>query len=196
MVDESRHALSEVLDRLERFERGETTSVAEVVERLGQRSFATLMLGFAMISLSPASAIPGVTAMVAAIVFILAIQMIAGRRTIWLPRMVTRRRISSAKLERGIEWLRRPAHFVERYMKARFTFLLDPPWIWLPLVLILGLTLFMPVMEIVPTSGSIASGVIMLFAAGLLTRDGAFVLVSLILLSALPLAVWWFGFEV
>lgn len=36
----------------------------------------------------------------------------------------------------------------------------------------LCLTLFMPVMEIVPTSGSIASAVIAVFAAGLLTRDG------------------------
>ena len=40
----------------------------------------------------------------------------------------------------------------------------------------------------------LASGVIALFAAGLLTRDGVFVLVSLALLLAVPVAVWHFGF--
>lgn len=52
----------------------------------------------------------------------------------------------------------------------------------------------MPVMEIVPTSGSIASAVIALFAAGLLTRDGALAVMSLVLLIAVPVAVWQFGF--
>jgi hypothetical protein len=65
----------------------------------------------------------------------------------------------------------------------------------LPLFLILGLTLFMPLMEAIPTSGSIASAVIALFAAGLLARDGAAVIASLILLAAVPVAVWYFGFS-
>ena len=46
-------------------------------------------------------------------------------------------------------------------------------------LLILGLALVMPVMEVIPTSGSLASAVIALFAAGLLTRDGAVVAGSL-----------------
>ncbi len=45
-------------------------------------------------------------------------------------------------------------------------------------------------MEFVPPSGSIASTIIALFAAGLLTRDGGVVLVSLLLLSVLPLLFW------
>ncbi|WP_422785329.1 exopolysaccharide biosynthesis protein [Qipengyuania benthica] len=60
---------------------------------------------------------------------------------------------------------------------------------FLPLFLILALTLFMPFMEIVPTSGSIASAVIALFAAGLLTRDGALMLFALFLLSGISLAI-------
>jgi hypothetical protein len=47
----------------------------------------------------------------------------------------------------------------------------------------------MPFMEIVPTSGSIASAVIALFAAGLLTRDGALMLFALFLLSGISLAI-------
>ncbi|WP_420555768.1 exopolysaccharide biosynthesis protein [Roseovarius sp.] len=62
---------------------------------------------------------------------------------------------------------------------------------WLPLTLVMALTLFMPFMEIVPTSGSIASAVIALFAASLLTRDGVLALFSLGLLSILPVAIYY-----
>ncbi len=194
MPEERNRALSEVLDQLERSVHDESVTVHEVVETLGRKSFAALMLIFALISTSPASAIPGMTATVAAIVAVLVVQMIMGRDCVWLPRFVRRRRMSTKKLCKGIGWLRKPVAFVERFLKARLDFLLHRPWLLLPLVLILALTLFMPFMEVIPTSGSIASAAITFFAAGLLTRDGALVLISLILLLGVPVAVWQFGF--
>jgi len=188
-------ALSEVLDRLESSIEGESVKVETVIAKLGHRSFASLMLVFSLISTSPASAIPGITATVAAIVFVLVVQMIAGRDCVWLPGFVTQREMSAAKLCKGIGWLRGPVRFVERFLKTRLTFLFHRPWLWLPLLLILALTLFMPFMEIIPTSGSIASAVIALFAAGLLTRDGMVVVASMLLLLAVPVAAWHFGFS-
>ncbi len=193
MAQPRTRALSEVLDQLENAVDGDSIFVRDVVEQLGRKSFASLMLVFSLISTSPASAIPGVTAVVAALVFTLVIQMIIGRKTVWLPEFVGRKRLSTAKLCKGVRWLRSPVHFLERFLKPRFTILLHRPWIFLPLFLILALTLFMPFMEIVPTSGSIASAVIALFAAGLLTRDGALILFALFLLSGIPLAIWHFG---
>lgn len=187
-------ALSDVLDGLEKATHGGSIAVEDVIEELGRKSFASLMLIFSLISASPASGIPGVTAMVAAIVFILVIQMILGRDCVWLPGFISRRQLSTAKLCKGISWLRKPIYFIEGLLKPRLTFVFHRPWVYLPLVLVLGLTLFMPFMEVVPTSGSIASAVIALFAAGLLTRDGALVIASLILLSIIPIAAWQFGF--
>lgn len=194
MAEESQHSLSEVLDKLESAAHGDSVTVKEVVEKLGHKSFASLMLIFSLIAVSPASAIPGITATVAVIVFLLVVQMLAGRKCVWLPEFVTRRHMQTSKLCKGIGWLRKPVHFVERFLKERFTFLLHRPWLYLPLLLILALTLFMPFMEVVPTSGSIASAVIAFFAAGLLTRDGVLVMISFALLLGLPLAVWHFGF--
>lgn len=181
--------MSEVLDQLESSARDDSITVGEVIDKLGRKSFASLMLAFSLISFSPASAIPGITTTVAVIVFILVVQLILGRECVWLPAFVTRRRMSTEKLCKGIRWLRKPVAFVERYLRARWTFLLRRPWIWLPLSLILALAIFMPLMEVIPTSGSIASAVIALFAAGLLTRDGALVLAALVLLMVVPLAV-------
>ena len=190
MPEARTHALSDVLDRLEAAAHGGSITVQEVVDELGNRSFAALMLVFSLISTSPASAIPGVTTVVAAIVFILVVQMIAGRKSVWLPGFVTRQEMSTEKLCKGIGWLRKPVRFVERFLKKRMTFLLHRPWLWLPLLLILALTLFMPMMEVIPTSGSIASAVIALFAASLLTRDGLLAGASLALMLAVPMTVW------
>lgn len=194
MANERVHALSDVLNQLESAAQNESVTVQEVVEKLGQHSFAALMLVFSLISTSPASAIPGLTATVAVIVFLLVVQMIAGRKNVWLPGFLTRRQLSARKLRKGVDWLRKPVRFVERYLGERLTWLLHRPWLFLPLLLILALTLFMPFMELIPTSGSIASAVIALFAAGLLARDGAVVMGSLVLLSTVPVAVWYFGF--
>lgn len=193
MPDESQRALSEVLDQLESSAHGDSVTVDEVVDKLGHKSFAALMLIFSLISTSPASAIPGITATVALIVFILVVQMIFGRKCLWLPGFIRHRRMSSDKLRKGIRWLRKPVHFVERFLKERFTFLLHRPWLLLPLLLVLALTLVMPFLEVIPTSGSLASAVIALFAAGLLTRDGGLVVVSFIILLSLAVVAWHFG---
>lgn len=193
MGEERVTALSDVLESLEDLAHDDSVTVQEVVEKLGHKSFAGLMLIFSLISTSPASAIPGITATVAIIVFILAVQMLFGRKCVWLPAFITRRRMSTRTLCKGIDWLRKPVQFVERFAKGRLTFLLHRPWLYLPLVLILVLTLLMPFMEVVPTSGSLASAVIALFAAGLLMRDGALVVVSFVVLAGLAAAVWYFG---
>lgn len=194
MAEQQEHALSDVLGRLEESLQGDSVTVQDIVQKLGHKSFAALMLIFSLISTSPASAIPGITAIVGVVVFILAAQMILGRKSVWLPQFITRRHLSTQKLCKGIGWMRKPVHSVERHLKARFTFLLHRPWLYLPLVLILALSLFMPFMEVVPTSGSIASAVIALFAAGLLMRDGVLVMLSFVVLATLPVAVWYFGF--
>lgn len=188
-------ALTDLLDHLENSAKGGDVAISDLVKEIGPQSFAALMLLFALISTSPASAIPGVTAVVAVIEFLLVIQMIAGRHSLWLPQFILRRRLSRNKLCSGIQWLRKPVRVVERFLKQRLILLVTPPVMYLPLSLILVLTLFMPFMEVIPTSGSIASAIISCVAAGFLTRDGLLVAISVPLLAMVPAVAWYFGFS-
>ncbi|HEX2148041.1 MAG TPA: exopolysaccharide biosynthesis protein [Pseudorhizobium sp.] len=187
-------ALTDLLDHLEHSVGGDDVAISDLVREIGPQSFAALMLLFALISTSPASAIPGVTAVVAVIEFLLVVQMIAGRDSLWLPKFISGRRLSGEKLCNGIQWLRKPVRFVERFLKERLTALVTPPLMYVPLSLILVLTLFMPFMEVIPTSGSIASAIIACVAAGFLTRDGLLVAISIPLLAVVPAVAWYFGF--
>jgi hypothetical protein len=187
-------ALSEVLDHLDQESHRQTVTIDDCVRELGPHSFSSMMLVFALISTSPASAIPGLTAAVAVIEFTLAAQMMFGCHSVWLPRFIASRELAVPKLRKGISWLRRPVLFVERFLRPRLTFLLVRPWLFLPLLLVMTLTIFMPFMEAIPTSGSIASAIIALFAAGWLACDGLLVLLAIPLLAALPVAVLYLTF--
>lgn len=188
------HALSDVLDQLEGSLDGPDVSVGHIVDQLGRASFASVMLIFSLISTSPASAIPGVTAAVAMLVLMLIVQMMAGREAVWLPDVLSRKRLDAQKVEAGVRWVRRPVEWLERFLRPRLTFLFHRPWLWLPMILVAALTLVMPFMELIPTSGSIASAVIALFAASLLTRDGVLACISLALLLVAPGMISWIGF--
>lgn len=194
MNDSDKAGLTSVLDQLDEMTDEDQVSIGQIVDKLGASSFASLMLIFALIAVSPASAIPGVTASVGLIVAILVVQMMAGKKSAWLPAFLLRRKLSAQKLKTGVAWLRKPVGWIERILRQRLTAVLHRPVLLLPLTLVLCLALFMPVMELVPTSGSIASTVIALFAAGLLVRDGALVILSMTLMLAVPLAIWQFGF--
>lgn len=197
MVGNTTRALSEVLDHLDHLEHsteGKSVSIGALVNELGSHAFASLMLVFALISASPASSIPGITAVVAFIEFIIVVQMLAGRRSLWLPAFISRHSLDKSKLCKGTEWLRKPVHVVERFLKPRLTMFIKPAWIYLPLTLILIVTPAMVFMELIPMSGTLASAAIALFAAGLLTRDGLLVALSIAALATLPLVIWYLGF--
>lgn len=194
MTDQDAPTLSGVLDEMAELSGGEDRklTVEEIIDCLGKHSFASTILAFSLISTSPASGIPGVTAFVALIVMFLVVQMIIGRDSLWLPGFIMRRDIEAKKLREGVRWLRRPVDFVDRYLHERSTYLLHRPWVYLPLLMVLLLTLFMPFMEVIPTSGSIASAMIAIFAAGYLMRDGRVVMLSMLLMSLLPVGAAWF----
>lgn len=194
MNDTDGPTLSGVLDQMEHLSGGadRQITVEEIINCLGKHSFASTILAFSLISTSPASGIPGVTAFVGLVVMFLVVQMIFGRDSLWLPGFIMRRDIAAKKLREGVRWLRRPVAFVDRFLHERTTFLLHRPWIYLPLIMVLLLTMFMPFMEVVPTSGSIASAMIVIFAAGYLMRDGKVVILSMVLMSLLPVGVAWF----
>lgn len=195
MPQDSSRALSDVLDHLEESVEGDSISVQKMMSKLGRNSFAATIMIFALLAASPASAIPGLTALVGVTVSLLVIQMLLGRDCIWLPGFLSTREVSKQRLCQAIGWMRRPVRAAERALRPRMKFLLHRPWFYLPLCIMLSISAFMPVMEIVPTSGSIAGAVIAVFAAGLLMRDGALVIAAMVLSSGIPVAVWYFGFS-
>lgn len=182
--------LSEVLDALTEMETGDAVSIEAVVKALGRRSFPTLVLVPSLIAVSPASAIPGFTTTVGLIVGLITAQMLWGRTSAWLPDFITRQSITKTRLHRTLNWLRRPVARIERFAKPRLVVIVSRPLVAVPLATMFAISLTMPLMELIPMSGTIAGTILTTFAVGLLVRDGALVLIALAMSAVAPLAVW------
>ncbi|MAW87318.1 MAG: exopolysaccharide biosynthesis protein exod [Phyllobacteriaceae bacterium] len=176
------HPLLHIIDSTSAAATGETTTVGEVLDGLGHTSHAALILLPALVVVTPLSGIPGLSSVMGITIGLISLQMIAGRRRLWLPGWILRQKVSSRKLVRTLRPLRRPARFVDRLTGPRLAFMVRPPARILLQLLCMICGFAMPFLEIVPFSSSVLGGAVAAFATAILARDG--VLASLGLLLA------------
>ncbi|MHB2264103.1 exopolysaccharide biosynthesis protein [Aliihoeflea sp. PC F10.4] len=150
----------------------ERVCVGDVVDEIDGNAFGPLMLVPAMIAVTPASGIPGMTATCGLIIALIAIQIVLRRKALWLPGFLRRRSISRSRLETARDWLAKPARVIDRLTGKRLTFLVKPPFDIVPALICLMIGLLMPFMEFVPFSGTMAGAAVTLFALSLTTEDG------------------------
>lgn len=156
-------------------------TLAGLDEVFGERSFAIAFLG--LMSL-PALPIPtgGISHVFEAIVMILALELIAGRRTIWLPASWKRLKLNKTIEKKAVPFLIRRIKWMERYAKPRLSGLLfSRLFRSLTGLVVLFLTLLaffappfsgldtLPSLGVVIISLSLIIGDAALFLAGLLT---------------------------
>lgn len=79
-------SVGDVLDRVEQLAREhDRVELGRVVEALGHRTYGAFLLIPALIDISPVGGIPGLPTILAAIIVIVAAQLLIGRKHLWLP---------------------------------------------------------------------------------------------------------------
>lgn len=194
MKDDTREdggSITAVLDRARTAAGGGTVSVRDMVDALGVASHSALMMLAALIVVSPASGIPFLSSTGGTIIALTAVQMIFGRKSLWLPDWVLRRHIDSARFCKAVGWLKRPAGFIDRHTRPRWRLLMRKPGRTAVQVLCLLCGMAMPLLEIVPFSSSILAAAVLPLSVSLVVKDGALALAGLVLLGgALGLGLW------
>lgn len=168
-------------------------SVDEALARIGSRSFPAVILVPAVLVVSPLSGIPGVPSLSGLLVLLIAMQALLGRRSLWLPGWITRRSIASPKMNRALDWLMRPAAFMDRHSHDRLRLLVRGPLRPLAYVATAILAAGWPLLEILPFVTSFAAGAVSMLMYGLMVRDGFFTLWGYVqggLLYGAVLIVW------
>ncbi|MDJ0822996.1 MAG: exopolysaccharide biosynthesis protein [Paracoccaceae bacterium] len=160
-------------------------SVRDMMQRFGERSFVSAILVPALILISPISAIPGTPTIGALIILLIAIQAVFGRQHLWLPGFLMRRSLSPERLEKGLDWLEKPVAWVDRHTKRRFSLLTRRPLSLLVLLTIMATVTVWPFLELLPLVTTTGAAAVSLFAIGLLTNDGAFIVAGYVFLGGL-----------
>lgn len=173
-MPEEPKSTEELLDRIaESVQKGGRTSLGEVLDTVGRRSFGPLLAMAGLVVLMPIIGdIPGVPTLMGIFVATMAVQMLVHSDRLWLPDWVLDRSVDSDKLEEGVRRLRKPARFIDRWTHVRWSGLLQGAGYYTLVVLCLAIAAAIPPMELVPFSANGAGIALTLFGIALLTRDG------------------------
>jgi hypothetical protein len=174
--------LEGLLDRVVAAARAnDRTSVGLVVESVGTRSFAPLLLLAGLVILTPiVGDIPGVPMLMGVLVILVAGQLLLRRNHLWLPQWLLNRSISHHKVEKAVQWLRRPARFVDRWTRPRYTPLVRHAGTCVSALACIVVAAATPVMEVVPFSANIAGIAITAFGIALVVQDGVVAIAAIL----------------
>jgi hypothetical protein len=184
--------LATVLEQIREATSGDSVSFGEFIDALGQRAYGPMMLVPAIIAVAPTGAIPGMSVVTGTLIFLLAAQLLIGRASPWLPGSLLRFSFSRNKLVAAIERTQGFIALVDRLLSPRLTFLVGFPVNRLAALACIVLALTMFPLALLPFAVAIPGTTIAIIALGLTARDGAVVLLGLILgLGTLALTIFW-----
>jgi hypothetical protein len=181
---------SRVLDGLsDLFPQGRIT-IGDLMDALGDAGLGILLIVFALPSFIPTPGLP-VGFVSGTVVALIALQVMVGRHTLWLPERLHNFSLPSSILIKGAAYLAKPMRFFERWLKPRhseFTGKTARMFLALP-ILILAISIVLPI----PLGNQAPSIALIAYGFGLIERDGLAILVAIIL-SVLAMA--WLTFVI
>lgn len=179
MSDEAHTRLSAELNAFVENLADETVTIGAVLDAIADRGFGLILLVLALPAALPLPA-PGYATPFGIMMGMLAIQMIRGRPTPWLPERVRGRTVTKSKLAWTVRNAGVPLRFVEWIIRPRLSGLArNRGFLALVgvIVLLMSISMSMPI----PLTNTAPSFVIFVLAAGILEEDGLVLLGGLVL---------------
>jgi hypothetical protein len=184
LADALQHPLpirtSEVLGRLAHGE-GERVTFGEILLSLRHRAFGFAMLVFALPACLPMP--PGIPTICGIALVVIALNLIAMRRRLWLPRAIGEKSVARSDLQRMVDRMLPSMRRIERFCRPRLTVVTEPfGKVLVGLVLlVLGVVMILPIPLLGNMPPAFAAAVI---ALGMTERDGVIVLAGLVVSAA------------
>ncbi|MEZ5939171.1 MAG: exopolysaccharide biosynthesis protein [Hyphomonadaceae bacterium] len=154
---------------------GERVSVGEIIDALDARAFGLATLIFSLPSLVPMP--PGVPTLVGVALFVVSLQMVLGRRELWLPGFLSKRSFPRQALVNALQRSTPTLKKVEKVAKPRILVLTGRAGTILigAVVLIMAFVLILPL----PPGGNFPPALACaILGMGLAERDGFIVLLG------------------
>lgn len=176
---------SEVLRDLVEEGQSERITFREILVELRHRAVGFALLIFALPCCLPMP--PGIPTVCGIAIVIIALNLIAGRHRLWLPRTITEKSVSRADLKRMVDRWLPYLERLERFCKPRFPIVTEPfAKVLIGIVIFaLGFIMILPIPFLGNMPPGFAASVI---AIGMTERDGLVVLIGAAV-SAVAIAV-------
>ena len=155
-----------------------TVSVGDVVDAIGGRGFGPIIFVTALLGASPLGGIPGVPTLFAIILILIAVQILIGRRSFWIPDRIGNRAVTDDKVTRSVDKARPAAQWMDRHFGHRLEALTGRPAQLAAALVVVGLCIMIPPLEVVPFAALIPFAAIALLGLAITVRDGVLMVVA------------------
>lgn len=158
-------------------------TLREVIYTLHGRAYMLLVLLLSLPFVTPVP-LPGLSTPFGLAIALIALRLSLGQRP-WLPMKLQRRELPAGFLKKLFSVAERVLRFLEKFLRPRLTYLTDTPFLvqlHALLMLTAALALLLPLP--IPFTNSFPAWTILLLAAGLLERDGLFILAGYLIFAA------------
>lgn len=158
-------------------------TLREVIYLLGGRAYTLLVLLLALPFITPIP-LPGLSTPFGLAIALIALRLSLGQRP-WLSKKLQRKELPAGFINKVFSFAEKILRFFEKFLRPRLTFLSDTPLLvqlHSLLMLLAALALLLPLP--IPFTNSFPAWAILLMAAGLLERDGAFILGAYVVFAA------------
>jgi hypothetical protein len=173
---------AELADLRDRSARGALT-LREVIYTLHGRAYMLLVLLLALPFITPIP-LPGLSTPFGLAIMLIALRMSFGQRP-WLPMKLQRKELPPGFFAKVFAFAEKVLRLMEKFLRPRLTFITDTPLLvqlHALLMLIAATALLLPLP--IPFTNSFPAWTILLVAAGLLERDGLFILAGYLVFIA------------
>jgi len=184
--------LDEIANKVDDDSTPDSLTLGEVLKSVGRRSYGPLLLVIGLFAISPATVVPGMTWLAAALTLVVAGQMALGLKRIWLPKGALNASISRESVHSGIAKSRGFARAVDRLLKPRLRFLSGPPFVNLIALLTIGAALITFPLGLIPFAPLAPGLAVVAFGLGMTARDGLWLLIG----SAFVAGAFWLALGV
>ncbi len=147
-------------------------TLREVLEVIGRRAYGPLLLIIGLISISPATLIPGSTWAFAVLTLLISVQLLFHSATPWLPKGALDMQLSEERLGGFVQKARPTARVIDKIVRPRWQFLAKAPWVYgIALLCIVAALVTFP-LGLIPIAPLIPGLAITFFGLGITARDG------------------------
>ncbi|WP_128891169.1 exopolysaccharide biosynthesis protein [Erythrobacter sp. HKB08] len=159
-------------------EEKEKVSLGDALDEFGSRSYGPFLVLLPLLEFSPLGGIPGVPTGLAVLIALIAVQILFGKKHIWLPAFVQNRKVKSKKIGAFAERLEGTAEKIDSLFHKRLQSLTHGWPVRAQALIIIALCAMVPPLEVVPFASSAPMMAIAAFGLALLMRDGLLTLIA------------------
>lgn len=181
-------SLSDVLDDVQSQVGDELTapkdmSLGELLDSVGRNSYGPLLLIIGLFAISPATIVPGMTWVAAALTLLVAGQMALGLEHMWLPRWALAVKAPRAMVRLSVRRARGVSGRIDGLVRPRLTFLARPPFVNLVALMCIAAALITFPLGLIPFAPLAPGVAVVFFGLGMTAKDGLWLTLGAVLLG-------------